>query len=383
MHRVNLVIHVPQNMDTGRGIPKFVINLLDTIDKNAFSITLIQSNWTIYKRIDYMSYTKNLEKLDDIITYEDRTTKVNFLMKNKFTSFFVYLIFKPLLMRFDRYLLPLECKQKLKTADLVYLTSNYYSSYAKYNSSTIGSCHTLFVKYGIIGLLMSSLLKSGLIYRFPYVHSFPGYEHYFKRPKTMVFTVPLGINTSIYKPNSRLPQTKIKLLYVATLEKGKGFDIVLQISEIMDSTKYELHVAGAGPMENEISRNIVFHGPLSEQELAALYRNSDIFVYPTRSDTYGTVILEALSSGLVVITSVVVKGIFDVYEKAGYLEYCPLKPSMMYNAIEELSAELPSYDEKLKIHKLVEEKNDSRKVSCELESKLLSIAKGRILSEKS
>ena len=59
-------------------------------------------------------------------------------------------------------------------------------------------------------------------------------------------------------------------------------------------------VAGIGPELELLKRrypDVHFVGVLSRPELAALYRGADVFVFPSRTDTFGLVMLEALACG--------------------------------------------------------------------------------------
>src|SRR5262249_56193785 len=54
---------------------------------------------------------------------------------------------------------------------------------------------------------------------------------------------------------------------------------------------------GAGPV------NVTFVGELHGQELARLYASADIFCFPSTTDTFGQVLLEAAASGLPVVAA--------------------------------------------------------------------------------
>ncbi|MGO8961707.1 MAG: glycosyltransferase family 4 protein [Streptosporangiaceae bacterium] len=51
----------------------------------------------------------------------------------------------------------------------------------------------------------------------------------------------------------------------------------------------------------ELSDRVVRHGPCSDAEVARLYRSADLFVQPSRWETYGTAVAEAMDAGLPVI----------------------------------------------------------------------------------
>jgi glycosyltransferase involved in cell wall biosynthesis len=59
-------------------------------------------------------------------------------------------------------------------------------------------------------------------------------------------------------------------------------------------------VVGGGPQLAELQRdcpNVCFTGPRHGEELARAYAQGDVFVFPSRTDTFGLVLLEALASG--------------------------------------------------------------------------------------
>jgi glycosyltransferase involved in cell wall biosynthesis len=72
----------------------------------------------------------------------------------------------------------------------------------------------------------------------------------------------------------------------------------------MEGTKY---IVGEGPLLAQLRRTynrevdagrIVFFGEQKGADLAALYAEADVFVFPSLTDTFGNVILEALASGV-------------------------------------------------------------------------------------
>ena len=59
-------------------------------------------------------------------------------------------------------------------------------------------------------------------------------------------------------------------------------------------------VVGPGPQLDELREKypaVVFKGPKSGDELAAHYGCADVFVFPSLTDTFGLVILEAMAAG--------------------------------------------------------------------------------------
>lgn len=97
------------------------------------------------------------------------------------------------------------------------------------------------------------------------------------------------------------------LLYVGRISKEKHIDTLIEVYDKLreDSFPVELIVAGDGPYLNELKTkshpSITFTGYQNQQALKEIYASSDLFVFPSPSETLGNVVLEAMSSGLPVI----------------------------------------------------------------------------------
>ena len=60
-------------------------------------------------------------------------------------------------------------------------------------------------------------------------------------------------------------------------------------------------LVGSGPQAAELARrhpDVLFAGPMEGEELARAYASADVFVFPSLTDTFGLVLLEALASGV-------------------------------------------------------------------------------------
>jgi glycosyltransferase involved in cell wall biosynthesis/predicted metal-dependent phosphoesterase TrpH len=119
-----------------------------------------------------------------------------------------------------------------------------------------------------------------------------------------------GVDASRFDPHLRgevaLPGD-IKVLYAGRISTEKGADLLadalLQARE--RDPRLQLVLAGGGPEQERLGGRLgeaaSFLGWLEGAELAAAYANADMFLFPSRTDTFGQVILEAQASGLPVV----------------------------------------------------------------------------------
>jgi glycosyltransferase involved in cell wall biosynthesis len=102
-----------------------------------------------------------------------------------------------------------------------------------------------------------------------------------------------------------------KLLYVGRISREKNLHVLEQAYRMLAEQypgKLDFVVVGDGPYREEMERNLadtgaVFTGKLEGEELEAAYASSDIFVFPSTTDTFGRVVLEAQASGLPVVVT--------------------------------------------------------------------------------
>lgn len=106
-----------------------------------------------------------------------------------------------------------------------------------------------------------------------------------------------GVDTETFHPRYRedLGFQKPVLLYVGRLAPEKNLAAFLNLKS--DGQKI---VVGDGPLKASLQRdfpNTKFTGALFGNDLARWYASADVFVFPSRTDTFGLVMLEALASG--------------------------------------------------------------------------------------
>ncbi|GAB4073816.1 glycosyltransferase family 1 protein [Barrientosiimonas marina] len=125
-----------------------------------------------------------------------------------------------------------------------------------------------------------------------------------------------GVDTELLRPDKydkdmrdRLSNgnpDKTLLLFVGRLAPEKEIE---KIKSVLDaSDEFVLAIAGDGPHRKSLEKhftgtNTVFTGFLHGEELAKAYASSDVFVFPSTSETLGLVITEAMASGLPLVAA--------------------------------------------------------------------------------
>jgi 1,2-diacylglycerol 3-alpha-glucosyltransferase/glucuronosyltransferase len=132
-----------------------------------------------------------------------------------------------------------------------------------------------------------------------------------KRGFSNVAVCPLGVDLELFHPTperfSQLPRPVFT--YVGRLAVEKDIPAFLRLD--LPGTKV---VVGDGPARKKLERQFPearFMGAKRGVELAAFYQRSDAFVFPSQTETFGLVMLEAMACGLPV-AALPVRGPLDV-----------------------------------------------------------------------
>ena len=128
-----------------------------------------------------------------------------------------------------------------------------------------------------------------------------------------------GIDAERFHPSNRngflalrfgIDKSETKLLYVGRVSREKNMPLLADIFRGLFHMRknVRLIVVGDGPYMKEMKESlagypVTFTGFLEGKQLAQAYASSDIFIFPSTTDTFGRVVLEAQASGLPVIVS--------------------------------------------------------------------------------
>lgn len=124
--------------------------------------------------------------------------------------------------------------------------------------------------------------------------------------------MPRGVDADLFHPAKRHrdPSDRDLVLgFVGRLSVEKNVALLVEIQnrlEALGHTGFRFLVVGHGGDElwlREHLRHAEFTGVLRGEELSAAYANMDLFVFPSHTDTFGNVVLEALASGVPAIVT--------------------------------------------------------------------------------
>jgi glycosyltransferase involved in cell wall biosynthesis len=120
-----------------------------------------------------------------------------------------------------------------------------------------------------------------------------------------------GVDTARFDPARRSAASRrpgeLTVLYAGRLTKEKGAELLADAFLRARAADPRLHLvlAGGGPEEDALRERLggsaTFLGWLEGDALARAYANADLFLFASRTDTFGQVILEAQASGLPVV----------------------------------------------------------------------------------
>jgi phosphatidylinositol alpha 1,6-mannosyltransferase len=126
---------------------------------------------------------------------------------------------------------------------------------------------------------------------------------------------PRGVDTNRFSPDKRssawrhhygIAADEVVITFVSRLVWEKGLRLVIESIRQLEAKgiKHRSLLVGDGPAKASLEqhlKNTIFTGHLAGDELAHAYASSDIFLFPSETETFGNVVLEAMASGLVTV----------------------------------------------------------------------------------
>jgi glycosyltransferase involved in cell wall biosynthesis len=136
-------------------------------------------------------------------------------------------------------------------------------------------------------------------------------------PEERITILPRGLDTGLFNAGRRddafwsargLRSGEVGMLYVGRVSKEKNLDLFASVARQLadDGVPVRPLLVGDGPYRKQMQEALphaVFTGYLRGEDLATAYASADFFLFPSTTDTFGNVILEAQACGLPVIVS--------------------------------------------------------------------------------
>ena len=146
---------------------------------------------------------------------------------------------------------------------------------------------------------------------------------------------PRGVDTNLFHPAKRSNDWRAQhgigaedfvVTFVSRLVREKELDTVVATLKLFEARGIDHHVliVGDGPDRGILEQglpNAIFTGFLEGEALAKAYAASDVFLFPSETETFGNVTLEAMASGLpAVCANATGSRSLVVHGETGYLE---------------------------------------------------------------
>ena len=175
---------------------------------------------------------------------------------------------------------------------------------------------------------------------------------------------PRGLDTELFNPSMRDEKYWLRrgatgpvLLYVGRVSKEKDLNLLAEMAPMLRAKAgaFTLAIVGEGPYRAELEKlmpGAIFTGILSGRELGVAYASADLFVFPSTTDTFGNVVVEAMAAGLPVAVSDV-GGPRELVKTSQMGMVLPARDAAAWaNGLAHMLAVMPSRDERQNLARL-------------------------------
>jgi glycosyltransferase involved in cell wall biosynthesis len=121
-----------------------------------------------------------------------------------------------------------------------------------------------------------------------------------------------GVDKSAFRPTEEVQHAtrnrrgRLDCLFVGQIGYRKGIPVLIEAARLLATKPVVFELVGPAVSADVLRaapENVVWRGPSTHSSVAAKMREADVFVLPSLEDAYSLVVLEAMASGLPVITT--------------------------------------------------------------------------------
>ncbi|MFX0039698.1 MAG: glycosyltransferase family 4 protein [Promethearchaeota archaeon] len=313
---INILIFSPLSLNYGRGGELSIIELASSL-KKYFNVALIDTNKNLGKESKLLSKKLLDNKLEGI--KRDQLKLAILSIYNKYFSF-------PYPNRFFKLL------KRVKESDIVIFSISGILTNAIFIILRFLSVKPRFIvshriplysfkKHSFHNLRLKISFILFTIFKKRFYHHTISFrrkkflEQFYKPEKIFHIRHCIELDEFIKDFNRNDQIKNLKFIYVGNLDSvDKGIDTLIEALESilnkneMPEIKFEF--CGKGPLESEIKileakfpEYVKFNGYVSYNEIPKYYNNSDVFLFTSRREAFGRVIIEALASKLLIIST--------------------------------------------------------------------------------
>jgi glycosyltransferase involved in cell wall biosynthesis len=127
--------------------------------------------------------------------------------------------------------------------------------------------------------------------------------------------------TIIFRNENNIPANAILFLYAGKLDENKNILLLASTFEKLNNPNAHLLIVGNGKTEKILkskyssNTNIHFMGFQNQQTMPLLYNSCDVFVLPSKSETWGLCLNEAMAAGRAIIASRTCGAVIDLVDE--------------------------------------------------------------------
>ncbi|MFX0001872.1 MAG: glycosyltransferase family 4 protein [Candidatus Hodarchaeota archaeon] len=312
----NILIFSPLSLNYGRGGEFSIIELASSL-KKYFNVTLVDTNKILGKESKILSKKILNDKLEGIKRDEFKLAIISIF--NKYFSI-------PYPYRF------LKLLKRVKESDVVIFSISGIGTNIIFLILRLLTVRPRFIvshriplysfkKHSFHNLRLKISFVLFTIFKKRFYHHTISYrrkkflEAYYKPDKVFHIRHCIELNKFLQDFEAIDQDNCLKFIYVGNLDSvDKGIDILIHaIENILKEnktfkTKFEF--CGKGPLESKIKdleskfpNHVKFNGYVSYNEVPKYYGKSDVFLFTSRREAFGRVIIEALASKLLIIST--------------------------------------------------------------------------------